>query len=246
MEMQGFLHLEDGWRIQEGEDARFYIKRTIKHDILSCQSRIDMVLTPKTSCPTPFPWATQLGHDMVFWQGQDRANNQAKADHIGVTLQLFTIENKEGDPRKKTIKGFTFKNKEWANTIDQHWNNHLAQWEPGTPIVEWWEEWETTLYDATSELQHLAHKKQHQERDSLHTYIHIVSNYVNDNPTSKGATNMLNKAHKRIHDWENQQAMATKRQRVSYSVNVAEHLHPSYLGQTRDPRTKARITPTKA
>ena len=59
MEMQGHLQIEDGWRKQEGEDARVYTKKTMKHNTMSCQSRIDMVLTPKSTCPTPFPWITQ-------------------------------------------------------------------------------------------------------------------------------------------------------------------------------------------
>ena len=69
IELQGALQIEDGWRIQEGEEARAFTKKTITHGIMSCQSRIDMVLTPKNSCPTPFPWVAILGHDLVFWQG---------------------------------------------------------------------------------------------------------------------------------------------------------------------------------
>ena len=54
---------------------------------------------------------------------------------------------------------------------------------------------------------------------------------------------MPNKAHKRINDRENQQANPTRRQRLAYSVNVAEHLHPSFLNQTKGPRTRAKIPP---
>ena len=147
---------------------------------------------------------------------------------MGVSLQLSTIQNKEGDPRRKALGGYKFKSKEWGKTVGQHWESHLAQWESGTPIDKWWEEWKVSLYKFTSDLEHQTHRKQHQERESLHIYMHLASQNAIDNPTSKGATSMLNKAHKRVHDWENQQAQAKRRQRVAYGVNVAEHLHPSF------------------
>ena len=155
--------------------------------------------------------------------------------------QLCTQNNSEGEARKKALQGPTFKSNDWARTIDQHWNTHLAQWQVGKPIMDWWEQWKVDIYSVTSELEQLAHKKQHQTRDSLHAHMHMVATNAIENPTSKGATAMLTKAHKRINDWENQHTQAKRSQRVTYGVNIAEHLHPSYLNQTKEQKPKAKI-----
>jgi hypothetical protein len=107
--------------------------------------------------------------------------------------------------------------------------------------MNWWEQWKVTIYSVTSELEQLAHKKQHQTRDSLHAHMHMVAANAIENLTSKGATAMLTKAHKRINDWETQQTQAKRRQRVTYGVNIAEHLHPSYLNQTNEQKPKTKI-----
>ena len=229
IELQGALQIEDRWRYQEGEEARAFTKRTISHGIMTCQSRIDMVLIPKDNCPVHFPWITQLGHDLVFWQGQDQHTNQARADHVGVTLELSICENSEGDTRRKAIKGITFNSKLWHETINQHWNTHLAQWDPNTPITEWWEQWKVQAYDQSIKVEASANKKIHQARDSLHIHMQLVADNVVEKPTSKGATNMLKQAQKRVHEWENLQLLIKKRQRIAYGVNIAEQLHPGFL-----------------
>jgi hypothetical protein len=127
MELQGALQIQDGWRVQEGEEAKAFTKRTITHGIHTCQSRIDMVLTPRPTCPTQFPWVAHFGHDLVFWQGQNKSMGQSKADHVGVTPELTIQKNIEGETRKRAIKGTTFQNPKWAQNIDQYWDTHLAQ-----------------------------------------------------------------------------------------------------------------------
>jgi hypothetical protein len=54
---------------------------------------------------------------------------------------------------------------------------------------------------------------------------------------------MLKHAYKRVNDWENQQLLTNKRQRISYGVNVAEQLNPKYLKQTEGPRKRTNIPP---
>jgi hypothetical protein len=262
MAMQNKLAIQDGWREQEGRDAKKYThvrfeeqsnskktnqvganKKKRKNQeatgqeaekIIKSQSRLDFILGPNQFNNSQ-EMEIEYGHDHAFWQAPKQA------DHTGTWMHISINKKEPTDDDKTHIDPKIFSMKEWLEIQDSLWQQHIITQSQNHSKIQFWEKWKEMLALEAAKYTHNLQKAGGKSKAKLTKQMEWLADFQAQHPKHSQVYKITKRFKQQLEENNKKEVKQQADNSLSYGINLADSMHPAFLRQTNEKTARTVI-----